>query len=115
MRGIIGVNLNPAIASEYGCAFGAFLKRSKAESKKLTVAIGTDSRPSGAMLKAAVTAGLCSVGIDVIDLGLVTTPGVSIMTSHLSCAGAGISGPDTESSKHYCNNSCNYEGSPSQL
>ena len=82
MRGIIGVNLNAAIASEYGSAFGTFLKRSKKDTKKLTVAIGTDSRPSGAMLKSAVIAGLCLVGIDVIDLGIVSTPGVGIMLRH---------------------------------
>jgi phosphomannomutase len=40
------------------------------------------------MLKAAVTAGLCAVGIDVIDLELVTTPGVGIMLRQLGCAGA---------------------------
>ena len=87
MRGIIGVNLNATIAAEYGCAFGTFLKRSKKDTKKLTVAIGTDSRPSGAMLKAAITAGLCSVGIDVIDLAIVSTPGVGIMLRQLACAG----------------------------
>ena len=39
------------------------------------------------MLKAAVTAGLCAVGVDVIDLGIVTTPCVGIMLRHLGCAG----------------------------
>jgi phosphomannomutase len=39
------------------------------------------------MLAAAVTAGLCSSGIDVIDLGLVTTPSVSVMTTELGCIG----------------------------
>ena len=87
MRGIVGVNLDAIIAAEYGCAFGTFLKRSKGDSEKLSVTIGTDSRPSGAMLKAAVTAGLCSVGIDVVDLGIVSTPGVGIMLRQLGCAG----------------------------
>jgi len=39
------------------------------------------------MLKSAVAAGLCAVGIDVIDLGLVTTPSVGIMVRQLGCAG----------------------------
>jgi len=39
------------------------------------------------MFAAAVARGLCSVGIDVIRLGIVTTPGVGIMIRHLSCAG----------------------------
>ncbi|UCC23378.1 MAG: phosphoglucosamine mutase, partial [Planctomycetota bacterium] len=42
------------------------------------------------MLKAAVTAGLCAVGVDVIDLELVTTPGVGIMVRELGCAGGVI-------------------------
>ncbi|MBA7471489.1 Phosphoglucosamine mutase [subsurface metagenome] len=88
MRGIVGENLTPNIAVDFGCAFGTFLKRSAADKNKLAVCIGRDSRPSGQLLKSAVTAGLCAVGIDVVDLGLVTTPGVSIMTRHLSCAGA---------------------------
>ena len=39
------------------------------------------------MLKRAVTEGFCSVGLDVTDLGLVTTPGVGIMIRELACAG----------------------------
>jgi phosphomannomutase len=42
------------------------------------------------MLAAAVTAGLTSVGIDVIDVGLVTTPTASIMTRTLACDGGVI-------------------------
>jgi phosphomannomutase len=68
MRGIVGENLNALTATNYGCAFGTFLRNSKGK-KKLSIAIGTDSRPSGGMLKSAISAGLCSVGVDVIDLG----------------------------------------------
>jgi phosphomannomutase len=39
------------------------------------------------MLASATADGLCSVGIDMVDLGIVTTPGVGIMTKHLNCAG----------------------------
>ena len=85
MRGVIGENLTPGIAAEYGCAFGTFLKKGVAG--RLAICIGQDSRPSGQMLKAAVTAGLCSVGVDVIDLGIVTTPCVGIMVRHLGCCG----------------------------
>jgi len=91
VRGIVGENLTGSIATEYGCAFGTFLKSKHSDKKeKLSVCIGRDSRPSGQMLKSAVTAGLCDVGIDVIDLGMVTTPGVGIMVRHLHCSG-GIS------------------------
>ena len=86
MRGIVGENLTAAVATEYGCAFGTFLKRN-CEDSDLSVCIGRDSRPSGQMLAAAVADGLCSVGINVVDLGIVTTPGVGIMTRYLNCAG----------------------------
>ena len=88
MRGIIGENLTADIAAEYGCAFGTYLIRnSERNAGRLKVCIGRDSRRSGPMLTAAVTAGLCSVGINVIDVGLVSTPTASIMTRYLDCAG----------------------------
>jgi len=91
MRGIVGENLTPSIAAEYGCAFGKFLKNSHTGKEgKLSVCIGRDSRSSGEMLKSAVSTGLCTVGIDVIDLGLVTTPGVGIMVRELQCSGGVI-------------------------
>lgn len=86
MRGIIGENLTPAIAAEYGCAFGSFL-RSKKPTGKVSVCLGRDSRPSGQMLAAAITSGLCSVGVDVVDIGIVPTPSVGVMTMHLGCDG----------------------------
>jgi len=87
MRGIIGENLTSLVAEEYGCAFGTFIKKRYPDKEKLSVCIGRDSRPSGPMLTNAVTAGLCSTGIEVIDLGLVITPSVGVMLRHLDCAG----------------------------
>jgi len=88
MRGVVGDNLTSSIAADYGSAFGTFLKNTYSGKKgKPSVCIGTDSRPSGRMLNAAVTTGLTAVGIDVIQLGIVTTPGVGVMVSHLGCGG----------------------------
>ncbi len=89
MRGIIGGNLTASIAAEYGGAFGTFLQTTR-PGEKLSVCIGMDSRPSGQMLKSAVTAGLTGAGVDVIDLGLVTTPCVGISLRELGCAGGVI-------------------------
>ena len=86
MRGIIGRNLTASIAAEYGGAFGTFLRAARPE-ERLSVCIGMDSRPSGQMLKSAMTAGLTDAGVDVIDLGLVTTPCVGISLRELGCAG----------------------------
>ena len=88
VRGIVGENLTSSVAAEYGCAFGTFLKDRAGKVKgKLSVCIGSDTRPSGQMLKSAVTAGLCAVGVNVVDLGVVTTPCVGIMVEYLRCAG----------------------------
>jgi phosphomannomutase len=86
MRGIVGENLTPAIAAEYGCAFGTFLNNSS-DGQTLSVCLGRDSRRSGPAMAAAMTAGLCATGVNVIDLGLVTTPSVGIMVRELGCAG----------------------------
>jgi phosphomannomutase len=87
MRGIVGENLTSDIAGEYGCAFGTYLKERNARKGKLSVCIGRDSRGSGEMLKGAVAEGLCKAGVDVIDLGIVTTPSVGIMVRELGCDG----------------------------
>ncbi len=88
LRGIVGENLTDSVAEEYGCAFGTFLKNKTADKNgKLSVCVGRDSRPSGEMLESAVAEGLCKVGVDVIDLGLVTTPCVGIMVRQLGCSG----------------------------
>ena len=89
MRGIVGENLTVNTAVNFACAFGTFLKNSKGK-KKLSIAIGSDSRPSRDMLKSAMAAGLCAIGIDVIDLGMVTTPTVGVMLRYLECDGGVI-------------------------
>ncbi len=88
MRGVVGENLTPMVAAEYGSAFGTFLRSSvDTGGRPFTVCIGRDSRVSGPMLMSAVTAGLCAVGIDVVDLGIVPTPSVGIMVRQLRCEG----------------------------
>ena len=88
MRGIVGENLIPSIATDYGCAFGTFLEENYAGQKaRLSVCVGRDSRPSGQELGSAIAEGLCNAGVDVINLGVVSTPGVGIMLRELGCAG----------------------------
>ncbi|MDD5458701.1 MAG: phosphoglucosamine mutase [Phycisphaerae bacterium] len=88
MRGIVGENLTPQTAVDFGAAFATYLKNLYPQFKRrLVVCIGRDSRPSGSMLKSAVTAGLIACGIDVVDLGIVTTPCVGIMLRKLEAQG----------------------------
>jgi len=88
MRGVVGQNLTPTIAAEYGGAFGTFLRTQGGSAKKqCSVCMGRDSRVSGPMLMSAMAAGLCATGVDVVDLGLVTTPSVGVMVRELGCDG----------------------------
>lgn len=88
MRGLVGENLFPETAATYGAAFGTFLRERWSDPiRKPVVALGRDSRLSGSMFAAAVASGLCSTGIDVIDLGICSTPAVGLMVRHLGCQG----------------------------
>jgi len=70
IRGVVGTTLTEEMAEHLGRAFGteALKLREKA------VAVGRDGRVSGPALAAALIRGLRSTGIDVVDIGAVTTP-----------------------------------------
>ena len=74
--GFPGNNLTPIDISRYASAYGMWLKfRSK---DKIKVVVGRDARISGLIVQNIVVSTLQSLGIDVIDLGLTTTPTVEI-------------------------------------
>jgi len=75
--GSVGKNLTPPDIVKFTAAFGQWLKNN-ASDKKTKVVIGRDARLSGQMLSQLVAATLQSLGIDVVDLGLATTPTVEI-------------------------------------
>ncbi|NQU75789.1 MAG: phosphoglucosamine mutase [Planctomycetes bacterium] len=81
VRGEIAKTLTPEVAVAFGSAFGTMLGAGK------SVVVGRDSRPSGSMVRNAVTSGLAACGVDVIHLGVVSTPGVALMTRHLQADG----------------------------
>jgi phosphomannomutase/phosphoglucomutase len=70
IRGIVGKTLDADIARDIGRAFGSAV-RAKGEQ---AVVLGRDGRLSGPELAGALAEGLQSVGIDVVDLGVVATP-----------------------------------------
>jgi phosphomannomutase len=74
--GKVGENLTPVDIVRFTAAFGTWLKSKNAEKNK--VVIGRDARISGLMLSQLVSATLQGLGIDVVDLGLATTPTVEI-------------------------------------
>ena len=90
MRGTIGGTLTPAVVSSMVAAFAVWLKRSApTKGKPLKVVFGRDSRPSGFWVRDAAVSTLVASGIEVVDLDIVTTPGVAMMVKHLQ-ADAGM-------------------------
>ncbi len=75
--GKTGDNLTPVDAVKFASAYGTFLKQNS-NKEKLTVVIGRDARISGPMIHNLVVNTLIGLGIDVIDLGLSTTPTVEV-------------------------------------
>lgn len=79
IRGTIGGKVDEALtpidAVKFAAAFGSWVKEKSGKSK---IVIGRDARPSGEMISNLVTSTLVGIGIDVLDLGLSTTPTVEV-------------------------------------
>src|SRR5690606_37544525 len=73
---------SPTEIITYAAAFAEYCKHKP-------IAVGTDGRPSGAIMKRLVTGTLQACGVDVIDLGMVPTPTVQLKVEQ-SAAGGGI-------------------------
>jgi len=85
--GKVGESLTPIDIVKFASAYGTWLgRRGKGPLKVVT---GRDARVSGEMVASLVNASLRSVGIDVVDAGLVTTPTVEMAVTGLK-AGGGI-------------------------
>ena len=78
VRGVANKDLSPELAFRVGRAGGYVLTR-HSERKRPQVLVSRDTRISGQMLENALVAGLLSVGIEVLRLGVVTTPGVAYL------------------------------------
>lgn len=103
VRGVANEDLTNDLAMQIGKATAEILiKNVKNKDEKPTVLIGKDTRASGDMLEAALTAGFCSVGVDVISVGVVPTPAVAYLVEKYNCdAGVMISAS---------HNPCEYNG-----
>jgi phosphomannomutase len=83
IRGTIGGNgegLTPTEIVKYASAFGTWVKRNQKgkEGKKAKIVIGRDARISGPFVRDIVTGTLQALGIDIVDIGMATTPTVEI-------------------------------------
>ena len=78
VRGVANEELTPTLAMELGQA-GAYVLTRENEHKP-TIMVGCDTRISGDMLANALMAGACSVGANVVYVGVVPTPAVAYLT-----------------------------------
>ncbi len=82
IRGTIGGktddNLTPLDAVKFASAYGAWLIKRNNNRKDLQIILGRDARISGKMISSLVANTLTGLGIDVIDIGLSTTPTVEV-------------------------------------
>ncbi|HSD27238.1 MAG TPA: phosphoglucosamine mutase [Vicinamibacteria bacterium] len=78
VRGVIGESLTPQLVTSFAAAFGTYCGAGP-------ILVGTDTRPSGEMVKQAAIAGLLSVGCTPVDAGIVPLPALML---HVREAGA---------------------------
>ncbi|AFT81351.1 phosphoglucosamine mutase [Leuconostoc carnosum] len=89
VRGIANQTLTPELAFRLGRTGGTILTRHMTNDKNPVVIVGRDTRISGDMLQQAIVAGFLSVGIDVLRLGVISTPAVAFLVQDLE-ADAGV-------------------------
>ena len=90
VRGVANRELTPIMAYKIGKIIAHILSKEKGTSVKILV--GMDTRISGTMLGAAFSAGACSSGANVVNLGIIPTPAVAFLVRELRCdAGVVIS------------------------
>ena len=100
-RGIANTEISCELALKIGRATAMVLGEQNGN-KKLKILVGTDTRISADMLSCAIAAGFCSVGCDVLQLGVVPTPAVAFLVKEYSYdAGVMISAS---------HNPCEYNG-----
>ncbi|RYX95161.1 MAG: phosphomannomutase/phosphoglucomutase [Comamonadaceae bacterium] len=88
IRGIVPSTINEDVAEALGKAFGT---TALAQGEK-TVAVGRDGRLSGPGLAAALVRGLAASGVDVIDIGMATTPMLYFAANTLCNSGIQVTG-----------------------
>jgi len=87
VRGVANSELTPIMAYKIGKITAHILTQEKNERVKILV--GMDTRISGTMLGAAFSAGACSMGADIVNLGVIPTPAVAFLVRALKSS-AGI-------------------------
>lgn len=79
VRGVANAGLKPEMAFKLGRDGGYILTKNKKNAGQAKVLVSRDTRVSGQMLEYALISGLLSVGIEVLECGVITTPGLSYL------------------------------------
>lgn len=89
IRGIANqLPLTPELAFRVGRVGAALLSRRRDRGgERPRVVLGRDTRLSGDMLEGALVAGVTSAGVDLLNVGVMPTPGVAFLTRHLQADG----------------------------
>lgn len=88
IRGVVPSTLNPEVAEALGRAFGSAARAAG----ETSVAVGRDGRLSGPALSQALIRGLVATGVEVIDVGAVTTPMLYFAAHTLATSGIQVTG-----------------------
>ena len=88
IRGVVPAGLNESVAEGLGKAFGT----AAMAAGERTVAVGRDGRLSGPALSQALMRGLAATGVQVIDVGMVTTPMLYFAANTLCASGIQVTG-----------------------
>jgi len=88
IRGVVPGTIDTSVAQALGRAFGTVALREG----QTAVAVGRDGRLSGPDVSAALMRGLAEVGVEVIDIGLATTPMLYFAANTLASSGIQVTG-----------------------
>src|SRR5881409_2713452 len=84
VRGRVGAGLTPEIVATFAAGFGAWAGDG---TTCASIVVGRDSRVSGPMFHRVVLSALQSVGCNIIDIGMTTTPTFQLAVEHHHAAG----------------------------
>jgi phosphoglucosamine mutase len=91
VRGVAGAELTPELTTALGRAAARALAGGGRAGGGGVFVVGRDTRWSGPMLQAAFSAGLAAEGVDVVDVGILPTPGVAAVAADRGTAAAVVS------------------------
>ena len=90
VRGVANSELTPKMALDLGEASARVLGAAHKGNGRRRALVGRDTRVSGDFLGSALTAGMAAGGFDVIDVGVIPTPGLAYLSTVLNVDFAGI-------------------------